>query len=83
MYINNKKKWFCFFSYFYFFFSNPCFTAVGKRKFDGGHQIQGESKRRYPSGIGNGGAWGSQPLPQQPLGANGEQWYTDTYPAWS
>ncbi|XP_055698291.1 heterogeneous nuclear ribonucleoprotein R isoform X1 [Phlebotomus papatasi] len=62
--------------------------AVGKRKFDGGHQNQGDPKRRYGSGIGNGGPgnggnWGSQPLPQQPLGANGEQWYTDTYPSWS
>lgn len=63
-------------------------SAVGKRKFDGGHQNQGDPKRRYGSGIGNGGPgnggnWGSQPLPQQPLGANGEQWYTDTYPSWS
>ncbi|XP_037912529.1 heterogeneous nuclear ribonucleoprotein R isoform X2 [Hermetia illucens] len=58
---------------------------VGKRKFDGGHPNPGDSKRRYASGIiGNGGGnWGSQPLPQQPLGTNGEQWYTDTYPTWS
>ncbi|GFG31730.1 hypothetical protein Cfor_04176, partial [Coptotermes formosanus] len=34
----------------------------GKRKFDGGHQNQGESKRRYQS------SWGNQPLAQQPLG---------------
>jgi len=54
-------------------------AAIGKRKFDGLAQ-QGDPKRRF--GIGNGGSWGSQPLPQQPL--NGaEQWYTDTYPAWS
>lgn len=60
-------------------------TVVGKRKFDGGHQNQGDPKRRYASAIvGNGGGnWGSQPLPQQPLGTNGEQWYTDTFPAWS
>lgn len=60
-------------------------NIVGKRKFDGGHQNQGDTKRRYGSGIGNGGNnWGSQPLPQQPLGTNGgEQWYTDTYPTWS
>lgn len=60
-------------------------AVVGKRKFDGGHQNQGDPKRRYASAIvGNGGGnWGSQPLPQQPLGTNGEQWYTDTFPAWS
>ncbi|XP_076766830.1 synaptotagmin binding cytoplasmic RNA interacting protein isoform X3 [Xylocopa sonorina] len=34
----------------------------GKRKFDGGHQNQGESKRRFQSN------WGNQPLAQQPLG---------------
>ncbi|XP_017776044.1 PREDICTED: heterogeneous nuclear ribonucleoprotein R isoform X6 [Nicrophorus vespilloides] len=51
---------------------------AGKRKFDGGHQNQGESKRRYQSN------WGSQPLAQQPLGAaNGEQWYQDSYQSWS
>ncbi|XP_063909061.1 heterogeneous nuclear ribonucleoprotein Q isoform X2 [Zophobas morio] len=54
---------------------------AGKRKFDGGHQNQGETKRRYQSN------WGSQPLPQQPLGAdvNGEQqaWYQDSYGSWS
>ncbi|CAH1099814.1 unnamed protein product [Psylliodes chrysocephalus] len=54
---------------------------AGKRKFDGGHQNQGETKRRYQSN------WGSQPLPQQPLGAdvNGEQqaWYQDPYGSWS
>ncbi|XP_055324650.1 heterogeneous nuclear ribonucleoprotein R isoform X7 [Sitodiplosis mosellana] len=64
----------------------PNTTVVGKRKFDGGHQNPGDPKRRYASGLilGNGGNnWGSQPLPQQPLGANGEQWYTDTYAAWS
>lgn len=54
-------------------------AAIGKRKFEGLGQ-QGDPKRRF--GIGNGGSWGSQPLPQQPL--NGaEQWYTDTYPTWS
>lgn len=61
-------------------------AVVGKRKFDGGHQNPGDSKRRYASGglIGNGGgSWGSLPLPQQPLGTNGEQWYTDTYSAWT
>ncbi|XP_063987860.1 heterogeneous nuclear ribonucleoprotein R isoform X9 [Diachasmimorpha longicaudata] len=35
---------------------------TGKRKFDGGHQNQGESKRRFQS------SWGNQPLAQQPLG---------------
>ncbi|XP_072386267.1 heterogeneous nuclear ribonucleoprotein Q-like isoform X4 [Diabrotica undecimpunctata] len=54
---------------------------AGKRKFDGGHQNQGETKRRYQSN------WGSQPLSQQPLGAdvNGEQqaWYQDSYGSWS
>ncbi|XP_018314460.1 heterogeneous nuclear ribonucleoprotein R isoform X6 [Mycetomoellerius zeteki] len=35
---------------------------AGKRKFDGGHQNQGESKRRFQSN------WGNQPLAQQPLG---------------
>nr|XP_023016259.1 heterogeneous nuclear ribonucleoprotein Q [Leptinotarsa decemlineata] len=54
---------------------------AGKRKFDGGHQNQGETKRRYQSN------WGSQPLTQQPLGAdiNGDQqtWYQDSYGSWS
>uniref|UniRef100_A0A1I8NSY6 RRM domain-containing protein n=1 Tax=Stomoxys calcitrans TaxID=35570 RepID=A0A1I8NSY6_STOCA len=59
-------------------------VVVGKRKFDGGHQNPADIKRRYPGGlIGNGGSWGSLPLPQQPLGTNGEQWYTDTFPTWS
>jgi hypothetical protein len=56
-------------------------AAIGKRKFDGLGQMQSDPKRRY--GIGNGGNWGTQPLPQQPLGNGAEQWYTDTYPAWS
>lgn len=63
--------------------------ALGKRKFDGGHQNQGETKRRYQS------SWASQPLAQQPLsnayGMNGggynsageQQWYQDTYQSWS
>lgn len=38
------------------------FSTAGKRKFDGGHQNQGESKRRFQSN------WGNQPLAQQPLG---------------
>lgn len=59
-------------------------AVVGKRKFDGGHQNPADVKRRYQSGlIGNGGSWGSLPLPQQPLGANGEQWYMDTFSTWS
>lgn len=65
-------------------------AAIGKRKFDGGHQNQGDIKRRYgaaaAAALGNlGNNWGSQPLPQQPLGTNGgEQWYTDsTYSVWS
>ncbi|KAL6441074.1 hypothetical protein ACFW04_003427 [Cataglyphis niger] len=37
-------------------------SLPGKRKFDGGHQNQGESKRRFQSN------WGNQPLAQQPLG---------------
>ncbi|XP_074038963.1 synaptotagmin binding cytoplasmic RNA interacting protein isoform X2 [Leptinotarsa decemlineata] len=56
-------------------------SLPGKRKFDGGHQNQGETKRRYQSN------WGSQPLTQQPLGAdiNGDQqtWYQDSYGSWS
>ncbi|XP_061391147.1 heterogeneous nuclear ribonucleoprotein R isoform X12 [Musca vetustissima] len=60
------------------------YVVVGKRKFDGGHQNPADIKRRYPGGlIGNGGSWGSLPLPQQPLGTNGEQWYTDTFSTWS
>jgi hypothetical protein len=79
---------------FFFFFSSqtlPPFPlnltpknnilVIGKRKFDGGQTV-GDSKRRYGTGLGNGGAWGTQPLPQQPLG-NGSEWYTDTYPTWS
>ncbi|XP_060527253.1 heterogeneous nuclear ribonucleoprotein Q-like isoform X3 [Cylas formicarius] len=54
----------------------------GKRKFDGGHQNQGETKRRFQQQ--GGGGWGNQPLAQQPLGdVNGEQWYQDSYGAWS
>lgn len=77
-----REKKNCHNSYLTFF---QTFPVVGKRKFDGGHQNQGDPKRRYASAIiGNGGSnWGSQPLPQQPLGSNGEQWYTDTYAAWS
>lgn len=70
-------------------FSQPA-AAIGKRKFDGGHQNQGDIKRRYgaaaAAALGSlGNNWGSQPLPQQPLGTNGgEQWYNDsTYPVWS
>ncbi|XP_043464584.1 heterogeneous nuclear ribonucleoprotein R isoform X1 [Leptopilina heterotoma] len=66
---------------------------AGKRKFDGGHQNQGESKRRFQS------SWGNQPLAQQPLGyglasVNGggsggagsgdePKWYQDSYQSWS
>lgn len=68
-------------------------SAIGKRKFDGSQHPGGDSKRRF--GLGNGGPgagpasgpggsnWGSQPLTQQPLGTNGEQWYNDTYSSWS
>lgn len=56
-------------------------SLPGKRKFDGGHQNQGETKRRYQVN------WNSQPLQQQPLGMdiNGEQqaWYQDSYNSWS
>lgn len=75
-------------------FLPPKLPAIGKRKFDGSQHPGGDSKRRF--GIGNGGPgagpggssgsnWGSQPLTQQPLGANGngEQWYNDTYSSWS
>lgn len=58
----------------------PGDVSAGKRKYDGGHQNQGETKRRYQSN------WGSQPLQQQPLGMdiNGEQaWYQDSYSSWS
>ncbi|XP_076372719.1 heterogeneous nuclear ribonucleoprotein R-like isoform X2 [Tachypleus tridentatus] len=60
-------------------------NLAGKRKFDGGHQNQGESKRRYQS------TWGSQPIPQQPLGAGNynsygygslggdSPWYQDSF----
>ena len=74
--------------------SPNAWSAIGKRKFDGGQHPGGDSKRRF--GIGNGGPgtagpaggpggsnWGSQPLTQQPLGTNGEQWYNDTYSSWS
>ncbi|XP_028898629.1 heterogeneous nuclear ribonucleoprotein R isoform X22 [Zeugodacus cucurbitae] len=57
--------------------------VVGKRKFDGGHQNPADIKRRYPSGLIGNGSWGSIPLPQQPLGTNGEQWYTDSFPNWA
>lgn len=70
-----------FFSLFKFSFSYNEYLVIGKRKFDGLGQSQGDPKRRF--GIGNGGNWGSQPLPQQPLGNGAEQWYTDTYPTWS
>ncbi|XP_033224709.1 heterogeneous nuclear ribonucleoprotein R isoform X8 [Belonocnema kinseyi] len=68
---------------------------AGKRKFDGGHQNQGESKRRFQS------SWGNQPLAQQPLGntyglasVNGggsggagsgddPKWYQDSFQSWS
>ncbi|XP_076259466.1 synaptotagmin binding cytoplasmic RNA interacting protein isoform X3 [Rhynchophorus ferrugineus] len=58
---------------------------AGKRKFDGGHQNQGETKRRFQSGGGGGqqGGWGGMPLAQQPLDANGDQWYQDSYATWS
>uniref|UniRef100_A0A182VRB3 Uncharacterized protein n=1 Tax=Anopheles minimus TaxID=112268 RepID=A0A182VRB3_9DIPT len=62
----------------------PNIPAIGKRKFEGGPHNQGDIKRRYGALANFGNNWGSQPLPQQPLGANGgEQWYTDTYSAWS
>lgn len=70
-----------------------CVSTAGKRKFDGGHQNQGESKRRFQS------SWGNQPLAQQPLGyglasVNGggsggagsgdePKWYQDSYQSWS
>ncbi|XP_050297203.1 heterogeneous nuclear ribonucleoprotein Q isoform X3 [Anthonomus grandis grandis] len=50
---------------------------AGKRKFDGGHQNQGETKRRFQSGggggWGGGGGQGGWPS-QQPL--NGDQWWS-------
>lgn len=85
----NKTNWLL-------FFLSLRLSAIGKRKFDGSQHPGGDSKRRF--GIGNGGPgagpaggnggpggsnWGSQPLTQQPLGTNGEQWYNDTYSSWS
>ena len=35
---------------------------TGKRKFEGGHQNQGDHKRRQTNTN-----WGSNPIPQQPL----------------
>lgn len=67
--------------FMFFFFLVFVILVIGKRKFDGLGQSQGDPKRRF--GLGNGGNWGSQPLPQQPLGNGAEQWYTDTYPTWS
>uniref|UniRef100_T1IVI9 RRM domain-containing protein n=1 Tax=Strigamia maritima TaxID=126957 RepID=T1IVI9_STRMM len=65
-------------------------NLAGKRKFDGGHQNQGDSKRRYQNNSGQN--WGNQPIPQQPLdssnnysnnygGSSGgdAQWYQDSY----
>jgi len=55
----------------------------GKRKFDGGHQNQGDTKRRYPNS-----SWGNAPIPQQPLdsagygnsyGGGAGEWYQDSY----
>lgn len=61
-------------------------NLAGKRKFDGGHQNQGDSKRRYQNSMGggisgNGGSgtvgnagsnnWGSRPIAQQPLDIDG------------
>lgn len=73
----------CVYAFRMFLFGD--FVVVGKRKFDGGHPNPADIKRRYPGGglIGNGGTWASLPLPQQPLGTNGEQWYTDTFSTWS
>ena len=57
-----------------------CNLFSGKRKFDGGHQNQGEYKRRQPNGN-----WGSNPIPQQPLHNNGyrgrgnQEFYQDSY----
>ncbi|XP_076307632.1 heterogeneous nuclear ribonucleoprotein R-like isoform X1 [Tachypleus tridentatus] len=58
-------------------------NLAGKRKIDGGHQNQGDSKRRYHS------TWGSQPIPQQPLSSGGynsygslegdSPWYQDSF----
>ncbi|CAL4141072.1 unnamed protein product [Meganyctiphanes norvegica] len=73
-------------------------NLAGKRKLDGGHQNEGDSKRRFQNT--GGASWGNQPIPQQPLssysGANGskygpggpgrgdQQWYHDSYPqSWS
>ncbi|XP_023241425.1 heterogeneous nuclear ribonucleoprotein Q [Centruroides vittatus] len=67
-------------------------NLAGKRKFDGGHQNQGDSKRRFQTKrAATGGSWGSQPIPQQPLDSSGynsyrgghiggeDQWYQDSY----
>ncbi|KAL0275100.1 UNVERIFIED_CONTAM: hypothetical protein PYX00_003065 [Menopon gallinae] len=58
---------------------------TGKRKFDGGHQTPGETKRRYKR-IFN---WGTHPVAHRQMGNyifNGgydQEFYTDTYTAWS
>jgi len=55
---------------------------VGKRKFDGVHQSQGETKRRFPNAI-VGSHWGYQTLPQQlPEQASAEKWYADSFSPW-
>lgn len=54
----------------------PSFDGIGKRKFDGGNQNQGDPKRRYQSNWGNqssGAAGGVNG------GAADAQWYQDSY----
>lgn len=52
----------------------------GKRKFEGGHQNQGDYKRRQTNSD-----WGSAPIPQQPLRSSRyrayqpDEFYTDLY----
>lgn len=59
--------------------------VAGKRKFEGGHQNPGDHKRRQTAA-----AWGSAPIPQQPLHARGygaggygqDEFYSDSYEQW-
>lgn len=59
-----------------------CFFSAGKRKFDGLHHSQGETKRRFANHL-LPNTWGHNPLPQQPLeSSNPDQWYADSFAPW-
>lgn len=54
----------------------------GKRKFDGLHHSQGDTKRRFADHL-IATSWGHHPLPQQPLDPNNpDQWYADSFAPW-